>query len=101
VICSSAVRLLQGQNLQPPFHHAVGLGEEAVAADVDAVAFVDHGAGDSAQYVGFLQHHRMDIGALEQLVGRGQAGGSAANDDRSLFHGSKPDRLPPEPMNCL
>ena len=50
-------RLLR-QLLEPPVHHAVAFGKEAVSADVHAVALVAHGARDAAHVVKALDDDR-------------------------------------------
>ena len=47
---------LQRQNGLPPIHDAFVFGEETVAADIHAVAVVLHGARDTAEFAGPLQH---------------------------------------------
>ena len=59
---------LEGQHFQPPFHNAIGLGKETVAADVYAIAFVVDGAGNAAHTVTFLKNNGLDIGAREEFV---------------------------------
>ena len=62
------------------------LGEEAVAANVVAIALVDLGARDAADLVAFLEDDRMvRVAVLVKLIGGGQAGRSAA-DDRYCGH---------------
>ena len=87
-------RALQGHELFPPVHHAVVLGEKAMAADVHAVAVVAHRAGDAAKCLRFFQHcHRiLRAAAFEQLIGRRQAGGAGADDDHVL-HPITPDTV--------
>ncbi len=76
---------LQGHALQPPIHHAIGFGEEAVAAEVDAVSLVVDGPREPSHRVAHFQHDRSDAGPLQQLVGRRQSGRPRANDDRLLL----------------
>ena len=59
------------------------LGEEAVAAEVEAVAVADGGLGDAADLVLGLEHHHGQALLREQVAG-GQAGGAAAEDHRRL-----------------
>ena len=61
-------RRLEGQHFQPPFHDAIGLGKEAMAANVYAVAFVIDGAGNAAHAVAFFKDYGLNIGAGEQFV---------------------------------
>ena len=61
-------RSLEGQHFQPPLHDAIGLGKEAVTANVNAVAFVIDGAGNSAHAVAFFKNDWLDISAGEQFV---------------------------------
>jgi len=51
-----AWRALQRQDPLPPIHDAFVFGEETVAADIHAVAVVLHGARDTAEFAGPLQH---------------------------------------------
>ncbi len=60
------------------------LREEAVAAEVEAVAVADLGAGDAAEHVGRLQDHD-GLALLRQQVAGGQARGPAAEHDDGLL----------------
>jgi hypothetical protein len=64
------------------------LGEEAVAAEVEAVAVgVDDGLGDAADLVVGLEDDDL-LALLGQQVAGGQAGGAAADDhERALVLG--------------
>ena len=57
----------------------LGLGEEAVAAEVEAVAVADLGLGDAADLVLGLEDDDGPPLLGEQVAG-GQAGGAAAED---------------------
>ena len=57
------------------------LGEEAVAADVEAPAVALDGAADAADDGVGLEDRRRDAVAGGELVGRGQAGRPGADDD--------------------
>ena len=74
--------------VHPPLHHAVGLGEEAVAADVHAVALVTDGARDAADLLRGLQHDGRDVRVAKELQSGGEAGGTGTNDDGSSRHAS-------------
>jgi hypothetical protein len=63
--------------------HLLRLREEAVAAEVEAVAVADLGLCDPAHLVLGLEHDHGKA-QLGQQVARGQAGGPAADDDRGL-----------------
>ena len=56
------------------------LGEEAVAAQVEAPAVLEHGAADAADDVVGLEHHRV-LAPFGQEIGGGQASGARADDD--------------------
>ena len=76
-----ALQEVVGQDFLPQRLDALHFGEEAVAADVVAIALVDLGAGDAADLATLLKDNRMMRPAvLVQLVGGGQPGRSAAND---------------------
>ena len=68
------------------------LGEEAVAAEVEAVAVADGGLGDAADLVLGLEHDTGEPLLGEQVAG-GQAGGAAAEDDGRLLAHVGPRRL--------
>ena len=72
---------LQRQNIEPPMHHSLAFAEEAMSADVDAVSLVIERLRDTADGIGRLAHDRMDIGACEEFVGGGEAGGARSRDD--------------------
>ena len=77
-------RTLQRQRLRPPLHDAVVLREEAVAADVHAVAIVAYGARDAAELLAFLEHRHVVArvaAILDQFPSGSQPGGAAADDD--------------------
>ena len=79
-------RPLQGHQLRPPAVHPLVLAEEAVAADVHAVAPVADGLRDAADAVGGLQNGD-GVSPFQQLYGGGQARGPRADDDDLLrFH---------------
>ncbi len=79
-----AVGRLQRHAFKPPLHHAVRLGEEAVAADVDAVALVVDGPRQPAHVGALFQDDRLDVGALEEFVGGRQPGRARADDHRGF-----------------
>jgi hypothetical protein len=83
-----AATRFDGHHLHPPLHHAVGLGEEAMAANVHAVAFVDDSAGDAADLLARLKDNGLDgRGALE-LDSCGQPSRTGSDDDGcALLHG--------------
>ena len=56
------------------------LGEEAVAAEVEAPAVAHHGAADAADDVVGLEHQRV-LPPFGQQVGRRQPAGPRAGDD--------------------
>ena len=74
--------------LQPPLHHAVALGEEAVAADVHAVALVADGAGDAADLVGGLEYDGLNRCFAKQFQGRSESCRTCSDDDCFLRHRS-------------
>ena len=75
--------------VEPPLHHAVGLREEAVAADVHAVALVADRARDAADGVIGFEHDgangrfafRCLSGPAQQLQRSSKTGGTGADDD--------------------
>ena len=80
------LQLLDRHAIEPPLHHAVRLGEEAMAADVDAVALVVGSPRYAADIVLGLQHDGHDARPLEQLEGGGQARRPSPDDDRGFRH---------------
>ncbi len=85
VFCGGA---LIGQDLIPPAHHALVLGEEAVPADVDPLVVVMDRLGDAADGISRLQDRHI-IAFSDQLQACSQAGGACADDDCS-FHFASP-----------
>ncbi len=67
-------------DLVPEVVDLLDLGEEAVAAEIEAVAVAHLGARDAAEHVGRLEDHDR-LALLRQLVCGGQAGGPAAEHD--------------------
>ena len=49
---------LHRHDVQPPLHHAVRLREEAMSADIDAIAFVSNSPGNTADIVALFQNKR-------------------------------------------
>ena len=76
----SQQEVLLAEDVQPQPLDRRHLGEEAVAADVEAPAVTLDGAGDAADHVVGLQRRRRD-GAAAQGVGGGEPGGPGADDD--------------------
>ena len=74
-------RGLQWQDVLPPLHDALTFGEEAVAADVDAVALVLDGAGEAANHAGGFEDDGQDVGAAKEFECGGEAGRACADDD--------------------
>jgi hypothetical protein len=72
--------------VHPPLHDAVGLGEEAVAADVHTVALVANGAGDAADLVAGLEDDGDNIRTAEEFETGGETCGAGAYDDCELCH---------------
>ncbi len=71
-------------DLVPEVVDLLDLGEEAVAAEIEAVAVPDLGARDAADEFSGLEHdHRLAL--LDQLVAGGQARRSRAEDDDGMF----------------
>ncbi len=64
-------------HLVPEVVDLLGLGEEAVAAEIEAVAVADLGLGEAADLVLGLEHDHGHALPGEQVAG-GQAGGAAA-----------------------
>ena len=65
-------RTLHGEDIEPPRHHALRFGEEAVPADIHAVPVVARGAGIAADFSGGFKNNRGDVGFIEQLVRGGE-----------------------------
>ena len=42
---------LRWHQVEPPLHHAVALGEEAMTADIHAVTLIANGAGDATYLI--------------------------------------------------
>jgi hypothetical protein len=79
---------LVAHDLEPEVVDLLVLGEEAVPAEVEAVAVrVDDGLGDAADLVVGLEDDDL-LALLGQQVARGQAGGAAADDDVGLGVGA-------------
>src|SRR5581483_6515420 len=73
-----------GQDLVPERFHLGHLGEEAVAAEVEAPAVAQHGPADAPHHVVGLEDDRA-LAPLGQLVGGGQPSGTRARDDDGGF----------------
>ncbi len=71
-------------DLVPEVVHLLHLGEEAVPAEVEAVAVPDRGLGDAADLVLGLEDHDREALLREQVAG-GQARGAGAEDDGRLL----------------
>ena len=76
-----ALEEVLAEQLVPHLANARDLGEEAVAADVEAVAAVVDGARDAADDRVLLEHHRV-VPEAGQLPGRGQPAGPGADHHR-------------------
>src|SRR5207245_7217256 len=70
---------LRAEDLGPEVFDLLVLGEEPVAADVEAVALVLHGASQPAHVGRVLLDHRGRYVVLHQLVSRGQPGRAGAD----------------------
>ena len=85
--CARILQSLQGEKFEPPVHDAIGLGKEAMAADIEAIPFVVYGPGDAAHMFAQFEHDGPNIGPREQFPGRGEACRAGAyNDCGSLIH---------------
>ena len=71
--------VLVGQDLVPELLDGRDLGEEAVAADVEAPTVPLHGAADASDHRVLLHHHHR-VPRLGQQVGGGEPGRSTADD---------------------
>ena len=71
-------------DLVPEVVDLLHLGEEAVAAEVEAVAVANGGLGDAADLVLGLEDDHREALLGEQVAGR-EAGGAAAEDDGGLL----------------
>ncbi len=79
-----------GKQIEPPVEHAVRLGEEAMAAEVDPVSVVDAGAREPTDFGAAIEHRGDEIGPSQQLERRGEAGRARPDDDRpSSRHGRR------------
>ena len=76
---------LRRQNGHPPVEDPSTLREEAMSADVDAVAVVHVGLSDAADGIGRLDDDRMDVGPRQQLPRCGQSGRTCPRDDGNSF----------------
>ena len=76
-----------GQDLVPEGLHLGNLGEETVAAQVEAPPVPDHGAADAAHHVIGLEHDRV-LPPLGQEIGRGEPSGPAPAMTTGAFSGA-------------
>ena len=79
---------LQRQHVLPPVHDPVVLGEEAVTADIHAVAVVLDGTRNAAELLRFFEYgHIVCVGAavVDELPCCGQASRAAADDHHGLL----------------
>ena len=73
-------------DLVPEVVDLLDLGEEAVSAEVEAIAVAHLGAGDAAHLIGRLEHdHRLAL--LGQQIAGGQPGGAAAQREHGVLGG--------------
>jgi hypothetical protein len=79
--------------VHPPLHDAVGLGEEAVAADIHAVAVVANGAGDAADLVRGFEDNGLEVCLPEKFKGCGETRWTCSDDDGSLVHLASTEEL--------
>src|ERR1017187_3675007 len=56
-----------------------------MTANVDPIAFVVHGPGDSAHIAALFEDNRLDPAAREELIGGRQPRGACADDDCPLL----------------
>ena len=78
--------VLVGEDLVPEVLDRLDLGEEAVAADVEAPAVALDGAGDAADHVVGLEDRGGDA-VLVELEGGGEPGRAGADDhDLGIVH---------------
>ena len=77
--------VLVGEDLVPEVLDRLHLGEEAVAADVEAPPVALDGAADAADHVVGLEDGGGDA-ELVELEGGGEAGGTGADDDDVARH---------------
>src|SRR5581483_8599928 len=75
---------IERKNIQPPLHDAIGFGKKAMAADIDAVAFVVDRARDTAEVVALFEDERNDRGTGQQLIGGGKTCRAGSDNDRTL-----------------
>ncbi len=81
-----------GQNLFPEVDDLLGLGEEAVPADVEQEILVAGGAADAAHVRGIGLDHRGGNAVLGEQIGGGQPGRPRANDKHvRMGHGANLD----------
>ena len=78
-----ALQELLAHDLVPEVVDLLHLGEEAVAAEVEAVAVAHGGLGDAADLVLGLEHHHGQA-LLREQVARREPGGAAPEDHRGL-----------------
>jgi hypothetical protein len=71
----------RAEQIEPPVEHAVGLREEAVPAQVDAVSAVDAGAREPPDLGASIEHGRHEIGPLQQLERSREARRARSDDD--------------------
>jgi len=83
---------LQWQDVEPPIHDAVGFREETVTSDVDTIAAVVYGSGQTSQIRALFEDERLDIGACEKFVSGRQPGRPSTNDDGSFSLGRQNTR---------
>ena len=87
-------RTLQRQDIEPPLHDPLALTEKSVSSQIDAVAFVVEGLGDTADGIGRLADNRADIRTLEKLVGSREPRGTGTGNNGNPRHARtllKPD----------
>src|SRR3989338_3430741 len=80
-------RYRNGENVSPPPHDPVGLGEKPVSSDIDPVPLILHRAGDSADIQRILfDDNRVYIRTREEFERRRESRRPRTDNDRSLRH---------------
>src|ERR1035437_1824528 len=75
---------VQWEDIQPPVHHTIGLGEEAVGTYVYSVSFVINRLCQAADTITFLENNRFNIRSHQQLISSGKPRRTSADDDGSF-----------------
>ena len=75
-----------GHDGVPEILHLMAFGEEAVTADIHAIAGKVNGSGKTAHHAVLFQNHGMDVCMLQKFISRRQPCRAGADNYSSFSH---------------